>query len=394
MFTPVSGGGFRLRWASVTTLLPLLGPLGVVLLGGCASVQTKPTTTANLAEYRRVYIQAGDETTDPRKVMPRVADRLRQCGFDVRVVGKGDPIVSQGSGFLVDAQGHLLTCAHVLGQKTTNATVWISGQRFNADVILSDTNKDMALLKVRAATNTFAPLPFAASTNLSMGQDVFTMGFPLSELLGSSPRLTKGLLSATVGFEDNPEQVQVSAEVQSGNSGGPLLNDRAEVIGLVTATLNPMNVLARTGDTLPQNVNFAAKGAQVRGFLAQTGVEPRVSAADAKPLTFDQVKDSIVLVRAGVVPEDATLTKEMLCVVKYVYHWDMWWRFRVFHVEFRDLKKGELLLRTGQYNDTVFTSEDKVIDRVFEEIRANFFPGQAKPAAKKPAAAASPKGTH
>jgi len=391
MFMADSRDGAHSHRVAAALAVKLTSPLLFSLLAGCAAVQTKPTATANLTEYRKVYIQAGNDTTDPRKVVPRVVERLRQSGFDVQVINKDEPVVSQGSGFIVDAQGRLLTCAHVLGLKTTNATVWISGRRFEADVITADTNKDMALLKVRSATNVFAPLPFAGATNLSMGQDVFTMGFPLSELLGSSPRLTKGLLSSTVGLEDNPDQVQVSAQVQSGNSGGPLLNDRAEVIGLVTATLNPMNVLARTGDTLPQNVNFAAKGAQVRGFLMQAGVEPHVSAGDAKPMTFDQVKDSIVLVRAGVIPEEAARAKEMLCVVKYVYFWDMWWRFRVFHVEFRDFKKGDLLLRAGQYIDTVFTSEDKVIDRVFEEIRVSFFPGSGKPTGHSPAL--SPKGS-
>ncbi len=380
----------RSRQPPVAPVVNAIGTLLLVLLVGCASVQTKPSPSANLTEYRKVYLQTGDETSDPRKVAPKVVDRLRKIGFEVRVVSKDESIASQGSGFICDEKGHLLTCAHVLGRKATNATVWVSGRRFEADVVVADTNLDLALLKIRSATNVFTPLLFAATTNLSMGQDVFTMGFPLSELLGSSPRLTKGLLSSTVGFGDNPDQVQVSAQVQSGNSGGPLLNDRAEVIGLITATLNPMNVLARTGDTLPQNVNFATKGAQVRSFLAKAGVEPRVAPADAKPMNFEQIKDSVALVRPGLVPEEAAQAKEMLCIVKYVYFWDMWWRFRMFHVEFRDLKTGDLLLRTGQYRDTVFTGEDAVIDRAIEEIRANFFPGQAKPAGAKPAAA--PKG--
>jgi len=354
------------------------------LLSGCATVQTKPKADANLTEYRKIIIPAMEEDGDPRKVLPKVGERLRTMGFEVQMLKQGESIGGQGTGFIVNEQGHILTCAHVLGSQT-NATVWLGSQRFEADVINADTNKDMALLKLRPGTNIFVPLTFTSSTNLAMGQDVFTLGFPLSDMLGSSPRLTKGLLSSTVGIEDNPDQMQVSAEVQAGNSGGPLLNERGEVIGLITATLNPLNVLARTGTSLPQNVNFATKGQTVRTFLSKAGITPRVATADAKPTTFDQVKDSIALVRAGVVPLDTAKIKEMICTVKYVYFWDMWYRFRAFQLDFYDVRKGDLLLRAGQYGDKVFTSEDAVIERVMEEVRSNFFPGQPKPAASKEA---------
>src|SRR6185295_2823934 len=129
-----------------------------------------------------------------------------------------------------------------------------------------------AVVLVQGAHEPFRPLPFAADTNYHMGQDAFTMGFPLAEVLGVAPRLNKGLVSSTVGMEDNPKQLQVSAEVQPGSSGAPLLNERGEAIGVVAATLNPMNVLARTGGNLPQNVNFAIKAGPVHEFLAAAKV--------------------------------------------------------------------------------------------------------------------------
>lgn len=360
-----------------TAFISLL--LFVILQTGCATVQSKPKANVDLSGYRKVFMAPMTEDGDPRKVVPKVVDKLRTLGFEVVTPKLGEPIISQGTGFIVDSKRHILTCAHVLSGYT-NATVWLGTNRFDADVVNVDTNRDMALLRLINAPNTFTPLTFAAETNLAMGQDVFTMGFPLSDVLGTAPRLTKGLLSSTVGAGDNPDFVQISAEVQAGNSGGPLLNSRSEVVGLITSTLNPLNVLLRTGTSLPQNVNFAAKSAVTRDFLAKSGVTPNTSTAGAPAGTFDQVKTSLALVRAGYVAPEGSTTKEVFCVVKYVYFWDMWYRFRAFQLDFADLKNGEHILRVGQYGDKVFTNEDAVIESVIAEVRRNFFPNQAAPA--------------
>jgi serine protease Do len=371
----------RLRKFFKTGILGTLAVLAGSLFSGCATVQSNPKSNLNLTEYRKIFFTPVDEEGDPRIVLPRVVERLRAIGFEVYLPKQGEPIASQGSGLIVDEQGHVLTCAHVLGVNT-NATLWIGSRRLDAAVVKVDTNSDMALLKVSSGGNIFTPLVFAAEKNLSMGQDVFTMGFPLSDVLGNSPRLTKGLVSSTVGMADNPDYLQVSAEVQSGNSGGPLLNARAEVIGLITSTLNPLNVLLRTGAALPQNVNFAAKSQVVRGFLSQAGIQPKIASTGESPRSFDGVKESIALVRAGVVPTEGAKVKEMLCTIKYVYFWDMWYRFKVFQLDFNDLKNGELILRVGQYGDKVFTGEDAVIDRVIAEVRSKFYANEALPAVK------------
>jgi S1-C subfamily serine protease len=62
---------------------------------------------------------------------------------------------------------------------------------------------------------------------------VYTIGYPLSRLLGSSARFTKGAIGATSGMNDNPKQIQVSAEIQPGNSGGPLFDNDGLVVGVV-----------------------------------------------------------------------------------------------------------------------------------------------------------------
>lgn len=121
--------------------------------------------------------------------------------------------------------------------------------------------------------------------------------------MGTEPRLSKGLVSATVGLEDDPRQVQISVEVQPGSSGGPLLNERGEVVGMVVSTLNPARVFAQTGGKLPQNVNFASKAASLNAFLRASGVLLPVSTNQTPGPGIVAAEQSIALVRAGIVED-------------------------------------------------------------------------------------------
>ena len=78
------------------------------LLSGCATVQTKPKADANLTEYRKIIIPAMEEDGDPRKVLPKVGDRLRTMGFEVQMLKKGESIGGQGTGFIVNCGIKLL----------------------------------------------------------------------------------------------------------------------------------------------------------------------------------------------------------------------------------------------------------------------------------------------
>jgi S1-C subfamily serine protease len=106
------------------------------------------------------------------------------------------------------------------------------------------------------------------------GETVVTYGFPLSGLLSSGPTLTTGDVSALAGLRDNPLHFQISAPVQPGNSGGPLLDAQAHVIGVVVSKLNAARIARMTGGDIPQNVNFAIKGSEALAFLAANGVQP------------------------------------------------------------------------------------------------------------------------
>ena len=99
-----------------------------------------------------------------------------------------------------------------------------------------------------------------------MGQSAYTIGFPLGDVMGSSPRLSSGLISALFGLRDDPRVLQISNPVQPGNSGGPLLNESGELVGIVVSGLSAKYFYENAG-IIPQNMNFAVKGAYLRSLI-------------------------------------------------------------------------------------------------------------------------------
>jgi S1-C subfamily serine protease len=182
--------------------------------------------------------------------------------------------ISSGTGFVV-APGRLLTNQHVTaGCTEMRVRTAAGGTELLATIAAQDEQRDLALLTVRGEVG--PPLTFRSGPDLRRGEGVVTYGFPLAGLLSSGPTLTTGEISALAGLRDNPRQFQISAPVQPGNSGGPLLDMQGNVVGVVVSKLNAQRIAQSTGD-IPQNVNFAVKGAEALEFLRRNGVEPRVA---------------------------------------------------------------------------------------------------------------------
>lgn len=182
--------------------------------------------------------------------------------------------MSSGTGFVV-AEGRVLTNNHVIEECGRLVVRNAAGQRLPARVVASERQRDLAVLSV--AANVGPALTFRESPDVRRGENVVTYGFPLSGLLSSGPSLTTGALSALSGLRDNPVNFQITAPVNPGNSGGPLLDSQANVIGVVVSKLNAMRTAEMTGGDIPQNVNFAVKGTEALAFLREHGVTPRTS---------------------------------------------------------------------------------------------------------------------
>ena len=180
--------------------------------------------------------------------------------------------VSSGTGFVV-APRQIMTNQHVVGGCAAMTARLPGGQEIAATVIAADVERDLALLRTDADAGPV--LPFRRAAELRRGEAVVTYGFPLAGLLSSGPTLTTGDVSALAGLGDNPRQIQISAPVQQGNSGGPLLDLRGHVVGVIVSKLNAQRIAQATGD-IPQNVNFAVKHTEAVDFMREHGVQPQL----------------------------------------------------------------------------------------------------------------------
>ena len=128
---------------------------------------------------------------------------------------------------------------------------------------MRDVVNDLAVLRITDTTKlatTCPELPFqvASSNSVTLGEHVSTIGYPLTPMLGSNPKLSEGVVSSKSGWQDDPRSLQISAQVQPGSSGSPLFDSNGNIIGVVVATLDAAKVY-QAASAIPQNVNFAIK---------------------------------------------------------------------------------------------------------------------------------------
>lgn len=226
------------------------------LLTDDEEIRTIPCYTLNRALAFEILKES---MCAPSDSMPdSEADRRSQIpGLDRDVSGFG-------TGFIITADGFILTCAHVV-KKSRHVEVYTENGLLPVVVIATDREEDIALLK---ANGRFAPLGVMDDVGVKLGANVFTLGFPRPNIQGFSPKVTRGVISGMSGIKDNPNLYQIDAAVQPGNSGGPVLDFRGNVIGMVKSMLDDVNVLRASG-AIPQNVNYAIKGSRLRRFLSK-----------------------------------------------------------------------------------------------------------------------------
>ena len=174
---------------------------------------------------------------------------------------------SSGTGFFVNRDGYVLTNDHVAGECEAVAVLPDRGEPMAGRVVARDPTNDLAILKTDIRPAKVAAFRIGSR----LGEPVAVFGFPLSDVLASTGNFTLGNVTATAGLRDDSRFLQISAPVQSGNSGGPLLDHNGNYVGVVTAKLNALKIMVSKGD-LPQNVNFAIKAAVAANFLDTNGV--------------------------------------------------------------------------------------------------------------------------
>ena len=177
----------------------------------------------------------------------------------------GSAGTSTGTGFYLGAET-VVTAEHVVAGC---ARVTLADGR-PLEVVATDPDLDIAALRAPGAARRGLT---HAGGELRLGQQVHAAGFPYYSIAGTSLNLTSGNVSALAGVDDDRRFFTFSAPVQPGNSGGPLIDSRGAVRGLVVARLSEDYIVEATG-SLPQNVNYALGEAELERFLRRHGVDP------------------------------------------------------------------------------------------------------------------------
>lgn len=172
-----------------------------------------------------------------------------------------------GTAFVVSKQGHLLTNRHVVRDCQQ---IRLAGGDKPLKVLPQDEANDLALLQMTGKPKAVAV--FRAANDLRQGESIAAYGYPLQGALAAGGNLSPGVVSALAGLGNNTSQIQITAPVQQGNSGGPVLDGKGQVVGVVVQKLDAVKIAKLTGD-VPQNVNFAINASTTRAFLDSNQVE-------------------------------------------------------------------------------------------------------------------------
>ncbi len=172
-----------------------------------------------------------------------------------------------GSGALINAEGDILTAAHVVGRATEIEVLFSDGTKTSGHVLWIDTLLDLAMIRARKTPEEIKPLKLAQKKEYAIGQQVIAIGAPL----GESHSLSVGYLSGVrdkkqiPGTDIKPRLLQTDAAINQGNSGGPLFNLDGEILGIVS------HILSKSGGS--DGLGFAISTDTIRDVV---DTEPRV----------------------------------------------------------------------------------------------------------------------
>ena len=258
--------GIAVATAIVCAVAIMLGisTLNVFILVPAAVVaQTQPTTTSqgtnpssssNPLSLNTIFKQVENSVVQITSKTPTTSNSSNQSSSNANTLG---------SGFVYDKQGHIVTNGNVVGDAKVVYVTFPDGNRYTAKVIVSDIYSDIAVLQIsqnssqlqRQLLSSLKPLMIGNSSNLEVADTVIAIGNPF----GLSDAMTTGIVSGigrsipiSVGGFSVPNAIQTDARVNPGDSGGPLLNTRGEMIGMNTA-ITVTNTLSGIGFAIPSN---------------------------------------------------------------------------------------------------------------------------------------------
>lgn len=201
-----------------------------------------------------------------------------------------------GSGFVVHPDGYVLTNHHVVDSADAIVVATSDGKRFPAQVVRFDKRKDLALLKIEAAN--LPVLPLGISRPVRVLDSIVAVGFPYADRVGLELSAYDGKVNSIRESGETP-LIQMDASVNQGSSGGPVLNDHGQVIGVTVSKFDAVRALLESGD-IPERMNFAIPIGEAKGVLSDAFPfgyveEPELPSAPPADI-FEAARSSVVLV--------------------------------------------------------------------------------------------------
>ena len=221
---------------------------GIVLAGACGFGGAKlaaamPRSKAVLQESTRQAVEVAVKKVDGKTLMTPAevyastvnsVVSINSSSTSYNVFGQRSESLSSGTGFIITADGYIVTNQHVVKDASSVKVTLYDGTEYNASVIGGDSDYDVAVLKISAEDLT--PVVLGRSDTLNVGDTVLAIGNPLGELTFS---MSQGIVSCcdrAINVDGTPfNMIQVDCSINSGNSGGPLMNLYGEVVGIVSA---------------------------------------------------------------------------------------------------------------------------------------------------------------
>jgi S1-C subfamily serine protease len=369
------------------TFIALLVVVWTGIFAGCSSTNVYVAKDHRSLDAATFIIS--NDGTDPLGIGALISQELVKSGYPTRIVyraGKPNPKPSfkpkrgpkrgSGSGFFISNDGKIITNAHVVSGAHSIVVRTVDGKKFPAKVLLTDEKNDIAILQPIEDRLVLKWLPLADSGTVKLGSKLWIIGFPLSDILGKNPRITQGIVSANVGLKDDPTRFQVSAAIQPGNSGGPVINEKNQVIGIATSKLSDRYAIGKTGQ-IPQNVNFAVK-INYSKLLFKGSISKSIAARAPQVDSLQDAIGSTVLIEinsvdipAGGKPASTPTSNSkdaILIAFNYNSYWDLIHHsLNAFNMQWVDPSSGEEIVSVVWTGD-VPLSYKGIVKGVLKEV--------------------------
>jgi putative serine protease PepD len=232
------------------TLAAALAAGALIGAGGGAATYAALSSGNGNTIVRQVTVSDAQPTSSGGSLSVQSIYQLANKGVVEVTAGQG-----QGSGFVYDGDGHIVTNDHVVDGATSVSVRFWNGKTFDAQVVGTDASTDLAVLKVDAPASNLFPLSLGDSSKLAVGDSVVAIGSPF----GLEGTVTSGIVSALHREMTSPNHfaidnsIQTDAAINHGNSGGPLLNAQGKVVGITSQIESNSGGNEGVGFAIPSN---------------------------------------------------------------------------------------------------------------------------------------------